>query len=313
MSPWELLSEHSYRMVLAGTGIIGLGAGALGAFTYLRKQSLLADVVSHSSLLGIVGGFVLAVSVLGIDGRTLPVLIGAAALIGVAASLLATGIARRSAVGLDAAMAIVLALCFGAGMVILRLIQKSPLPGKGGLADYLFGNAATITRADLITTAVFSGGALIVMLLLWKPFVAVTFDPAFARQLGYRIGLIDAVLFSTIVIAIVVGIKAVGVILMVAFAIAPPAAARQWVTRTGPMVALSAVFGACAAMAGSWISISIGSVPTGPIIVLTLTGLVLVSLLAAPRRSLVARFARSRRSRTAVRAATASGPQRAGS
>ncbi|MBD8019442.1 metal ABC transporter permease [Brevibacterium gallinarum] len=312
MTLWSLLTEHSYRMVLFGTGIIGLGAGALGAFTYLRRQSLLADVVSHSSLLGIVGGFALAVTVFGIDGRSLPVLILGAGLVGLGASLLANAIARRSRVGIDAAMAIILALCFGAGMVLLRLIQKSSLPGKGGLGAYLFGSAATITRADLITTAIFSGGAIIVVLLLWKPFVAVTFDAAFARQLGYRVGLVDAVMFATMVIAIVVGIKAVGVILMVAFAIAPPAAARQWTRKVGPMVSLSGAFGALGAMTGTWISVSIGSVPTGPVIVLVLTALVFISLFFAPRRSLAARWRRARRGRAALQTAPAATPWEAG-
>ena len=89
------------------------------------------------------------------------------------------------------------------------------------------------------------------------------------------------------VLSIVIGLKAVGLVLMVALAIAPPIAARQWTTRVGSMLLLSGLIGAFSALVGSWLAVSIGRVPTGPVIVLVVTVIALVSILFAPKRSLL--------------------------
>jgi len=104
-------------------------------------------------------------------------------------------------------------------------------------------------------------------------------------------------MLATVVVAIVIGLKAVGVILMIAFIIAPPSAARQWTSSLGGMVILSGVFGASASIAGSLLSVVAGDYPTGPVIVLVLSAIVVVSLLFAPRRSLLLREIRMRRQR----------------
>src|SRR5690625_6149609 len=99
-------------------------------------------------------------------------------------------------------------------------------------------------------------------------------------------------MFVTIVIGTVIGVKAVGLVLMVAFVVTPPAAARQW-TRTLPaLVMLSAGIGAVGSGLGAYISIALGPMPTCPVIVLILCTIFLVSLLAAPRRSLIGRLLR---------------------
>ena len=51
---FELLQDHTFRTVLMGTGMIGAVSGALGCFAYLRRESLIGDVVSHSSLAGLI-------------------------------------------------------------------------------------------------------------------------------------------------------------------------------------------------------------------------------------------------------------------
>ena len=283
MSVIELLGNHTYAMTLYGSVLIGIVAGALGTFAYLRKQSMISDVISHSALPGALGAFLL-LSVLGLSGRSMVVLILGAAVTGVLAVWLVNLIPRLSVVKLDAAMAVVLSSFFGLGMLLLDYISSHPIPDKGGVQDYLFGNASTLTRADLATSAVIAVLVLLVLIVFSKEFTLRAFDPQLATVMGLNTRLIDALMFAAIVVATVIGLKSVGLVLMVAFVIIPPAIARQWSNSVASMTALSAAVGGLASAIGTWISIAYGPMPTGPAIVLTLFALLVASLLLSPRR-----------------------------
>lgn len=307
MSPVEFFSDHTFRMVFLGTSVIGLVAGALGSFAYLRKQSLISDVISHAALPGTLIAFLLAVVVLGADGRNMLGLIVGAVVVGTAAVLFANGVARTSKVRIDTAMAVALTVFFGGGMLLMRIISDGDFPGKGGIQDYLFGNASVITRGDLATSITIGGLALLLMVVFWKEFALRMFDPDHAAVLGFGGRRIDLMMFTTIVIATVIGVKAVGLVLMVAFVVSPPAAARQW-TRTLPtMVALSALFGAVGSGVGAYLSIALGGVPTGPLIVLILFAIFVVSILFSPRRSIITLSSARRRARRELRRELGSG------
>lgn len=301
MNLLDFLANHTYRMVLLGTMTIGLVAGALGSFAYLRKQSLISDVISHAALPGTLLAFLTAVVVLGADGRNMIALIVGAVIVGTLAALFANGVTRTSKIRIDTAMAVSLAIFFGAGMLLMRIIANGRFEGKGGIQDYLFGKAAAITIADLTTSLTVGAFALGMMLVFWKEFALRTFDPDHSTVLGFRARTIDTLMFTTIVIATVIGVKAVGLVLMVAFIVTPPAAARQWTRKLPTMVALSAAFGALGSGVGAYLSISLGRVPTGPLIVLTLFAIFLVSLLASPRRSIITRLLVRARARTALK------------
>lgn len=301
MSLVEFLSNHTYRMVFFGTSVIGLVAGALGSFAYLRKQSLISDVISHAALPGTLLAFLTATVVFGADGRNMLGLIVGAVVIGTIAVLFANAVARTSKIRIDTAMAVSLTIFFGTGMLLMRVVTNSSLPGKGGIQDYLFGNASVITMADLTTSIAVGGLALVLMLVFWKEFALRTFDPDHSTVLGFGARGIDTLMFTTIVIATVIGVKAVGLVLMVAFVVTPPAAARQW-TRTLPgMVGLSALFGAVGSGVGAYLSIIGGKIPTGPLIVLTLFAIFVISLLLSPRRSVITRVIGRTRARAALK------------
>ncbi|HLS48519.1 MAG TPA: metal ABC transporter permease [Actinomycetaceae bacterium] len=289
LSVAEFFADHTFRMVFFGTAVIGLVAAALGSFAYLRKQSLISDVISHAALPGTLGAFLIAVTLLGVNGRSMVVLMTGAIVAGSLAVAAAQYVTRATKLSIDAAMALTLSLFFGAGMLLMRVIANHPFPGKGGVQDYLFGNASVITRADLIASISVGALALVLMIVFWKEFTLRTFDPDHASVAGFSGRVVDGLMFTTIVIAIVIGVKAVGLVLMVAFVVTPPAAARQW-TRTLPaMVALAGAFGAVGSGLGAYLSIAVADVPTGPLIVLTQFAILVVSLLCAPRRSVVLR------------------------
>lgn len=280
----DFLAEFSYRRTLFGTMAIGATCGAMGTFLYLRRQALMSDVIGHAATPGVMAAFLL-VSLLapGADPRALPVLVVGAMVSGLTSVWLSQAIARHTRIGIDATMAVVLSLFLGGGLVILQVIQKSTLPGKGGIQDLMFGNAATLTSLDVATIAVSSVIILAVAGLCWRPFVLMTFDETEARIQGWPVRWLTPALFGLLVVAIVMGVKAVGLILMIAFAVFPPAAARQFTRTTLTMFVLSGAIGAAAAAIGSYLSIALGNVPTGPVIVVVLGAFIGVSMLAGSR------------------------------
>ena len=302
MSLLEFFDNHTYRMVFFGTVMIGLVSGALGSFAYLRKQSLISDVISHSALPGTLLAFLVSVTVLGIDGRNMVALIIGAVVVATVAVLFANAVTRISKIRIDTAMAVTLTLFFGLGMLLLRMINNGAYPGKGGIQDYLFGNASVVTIADLRTSLVVGAIALVLMLVFWKEFAHYTFDPDHAKLMGFHGRIVDILMFSTIVIAIVIGVKSVGLVLMVAFVVTPPAAARQWTTTLRGMVTLAGVFGALGSGIGAYLSIAWGAIPTGPLIVLTLFTIFVISLVCSPRRSIIATAVHRVRARRQLKA-----------
>ena len=292
----ELLGDHTVRTVLLGSTMVGFVSGALGSFAYLRRQSLMGDVVSHAALLGIAAAFIGGSLVTGSGHHTFALLLGAA-VAGVLSILFANLVVRHSRITMDGAMAISLALFFGGGLTLMRVIQTGPFAQRAGLDGYIFGRAAAITRGDLQLIAIFAAVALAFTLANWKVFKLYSFDGVLAELVGYRGRLVEPLLQATIVLAVVIGLKLVGLILMIAFVVAPASAARQWTRSLGGMVLLAGLIGAGASALGTLLSVLAGDLPTGPVIVLILSVVVAASLLFAPQRGLLARAARTRRER----------------
>jgi manganese/zinc/iron transport system permease protein len=150
--------------------------------------------------------------------------------------------------------------------------------------------------------AVVTAIALALLVLGWKELKATTFDPVFAASIGLPVRVLDAAMTAMIAVAVVLGLQMVGVVLMSAMVVAPAVAARQWTRRLEAMVVLAALFGAAGGVAGGLISATGSGLSTGPLIVLALTAIVMVSLAAAPERGLVRDALRHRRASRALRA-----------
>ncbi len=292
-----LLSDYTLRTVCLGTAAIGAVSGALGCFAYLRRQSLMGDVVSHSSLAGILLFFLISYWITGEGSKSMWVLVPGAILSGTAALMLTRTITRRTPLKEDSGLGVMLAIFFGSSILLLRWIQRSTpvIPGRAGLDDYLFGMAAAMGRDDVQMILILGLIAVLVVALLWKQFKVFTFDPDYAHSLGMRTHLLDNLLLVVLVVSIVIGIQAVGVVLMIALLIAPASAARQWCRHLGPMVVLAAVIGAACGAGGSLLSAMRGGLPTGPVIALSVTAVFVISIIIAPRRGVVARALRRRR------------------
>ncbi|MEM6978329.1 MAG: metal ABC transporter permease [Planctomycetota bacterium] len=294
MSVWDLLSDHTVRVVLLGCTMTGAVSGALGCFAYLRRQSLVGDVVSHSALLGIVLAFWIVYGVTGQGNRSLMVLMPGAFVAGLASLLLTRRIQRGTRLKEDAGLGVMLAIFFGTGMMILRYLQRAspPIPGRAGLDHYLFGMAGAMTRADLWMIAAVGSAVLIAMILTWSRLKIITFDQQYAAGLGLSVNGLEVLLLTLIVLGIVIGLQIVGVVLMISLLVAPAAAARQWTHSLGVMVWLAGFIGGVSGAIGGLVSAIGPSLPTGPIIVLNVTAIVALSMALAPKRGLVSKWRR---------------------
>lgn len=291
----DLFFDYTVRTVALGAGVLGIVSGSLGSFAVLRKQSLLGDAMSHAALPGIVLAFILTRS-------KLPVILLIGAMITAWLGAVTIGIiVRNTRIKNDSGLGLVLSVLFGFGLMLLTFVQRIPDASQAGLDKFLFGQAAALLERDVITMAVLGGLALLLMTLFWKEFKLLSFDADFGASLGFPMRLIDIMLTTLIVIAIVVGLQAVGVVLMSAMIVAPAAAARQWTDRLSLMVLLAALFGALAGTSGALISSTGAGLSTGPVIVLSISTIVLLSLLLAPNRGLVWHWFRRRQNRRRLR------------
>ena len=274
--------DYTLRTVTLGAALLGGVSGALGTFAVLRRQSLMGDAVSHAALPGIALAYMLTGS-----KSPLLLLLGAA-LAGWLGMVAVTAIVRSSRVKIDSALGIVLSVFFGLGLVLLTVIQRRPDASQAGLETFLFGQASALVASDVTQMAVLGGLVLLVLGLFWKEMTLLSFDSAFGASLGFPMRRLDLLLTSLLVIAIVMGLQTVGVVLMSAMVVAPAAAARQWSDRVGLVVILAGIFGALAGALGALVSSAATRVPTGPAVVVVMSALVMVSLLFAPQRGLVA-------------------------
>ncbi|MDN6297069.1 MAG: metal ABC transporter permease [Halomonas sp.] len=291
MSWLTILGDYTFQNVVMGAALLGIISGTLGSFAVLRGQSLLGDAISHAALPGVCLGFIIAGS------RHMGSIIVGAMITGGLAALLMLALTRMSRLKTDAALGTCLSLFFAVGVVLLTFIQGMNNASQGGLDAFLFGQAAATLRSDVWFMGGITLAALIMLAALWKQAKLVTFDPEFARSLGMPVTLIDVMLTTMITLAVVVGLQMVGVVLMAAMIVAPAVAARQWSRHLGGMVMIAALIGVISGVSGATISTLGRGLATGPLIILSASAIVLVSLAAAPGRGILWELVRLTRQR----------------
>ncbi len=288
---WRVITLRDYntRVVLLGVGCLGLAAGLIGAFILLRERALIGDALSHATLPGIGLAFIL-MTAWGLDGKWLPgLLIGAtiAGSLGVGGILLLTKLTR---IQQDAALGIVLSVFFGLGIAILGIVQRMETGHAAGLEAFIYGKTASMLRSEAITIALVAAGVGVISLLLHKEFKLLSFDQAYAGAQGWPVGVLDLLMMALVTIVTVIGLQAVGLILIIALLVIPPAAARFWTYRLGRMLWISAGLGALSGVVGAGISAMVPRLPAGAVIVLVAGTFFILSMVFGPARGILARL-----------------------
>lgn len=287
-------ADPNIRFVVIGSVLLTASSAIVGSFTFLNKRSLVGDAIAHAVLPGICLGFMLS-------GTKNPIfLIGGAFITGWTSLVLVDFITTRTRIKEDTAIGLILSVFFGFGIVLLTVIQKSGNAAQSGLDHFLFGKAAALVGEDLYTFAAVAIILLIAVFLLFKEFALLAFDKDYARAIGLPVKKIELILTSLIVLAVVIGIQAVGVVLMAAILITPAAAARFWTDKIRVMFLLASIFGALSGLTGAYISYIAPSMPTGPWIVIVISIIAFISFFLAPKRGVISRFVKQKTIRKTI-------------
>lgn len=294
-----LPSGYNSRMVFFGTTLLGFSGGLLGTFILLRRRALMGDALAHSTLPGIALAFLLS-PLLGIEGKSLPLLLLGGGISGLLGVQVVKFLARRTRLSEDAAIGAVLSVFFAAGIVLLGVIQVLGRGHEGGLNNFIYGQTVSLTSADVVSFAVLAALFSCVVGFLSKEFGIVCFDDSYAESLGLPVQLIDYLLMALLVLVILLGLQAVGLLLVVAILVVPAAAARFWSVDLKVLTLTGASFGLLGAAAGVLLSAEYADLPAGSVIVLCLGVIFFLSFLLAPQRGLAAAMLFTARNRLQV-------------
>ena len=287
---WAALSlslGYNATLVTLGASLLGAAAGMAGTFLYLRKNALISDAISHATLPGLGFAFLVAFG-FGIDGRQLFILLSGSALSAALGLYFVNWLTRETRLTQDTAIGCVLSVFFAFGVVLLTIIQVIPAGRKAGLESFLLGSTAGMLYSDALLILILSIITALVLFVFLRPIKLVVFDQGYSETLGISVRRVDFIILIVTLAVTVLGMKIVGLILIVALLIIPAVSARFWSERTNIILVTATLFGALSGYIGSAISAVSPGLPTGPIIVLCCFGLFLFSFLFAPKRGVLA-------------------------
>ena len=278
------LQDPAVRYALMGSVLLGISCGLLGSFIVVRKMALFGDTLSHAVLPGVALGFMWNMS-----KDPLAIFIGAT-LAGLAGGALVTLIGQTTRLKEDTALGLVLASFFAVGICLLTRIQKISTGNKGGLDDFLFGQAAAMGKDDVTLMLVVTLLAVLAITFFYKELLVTSFDNAFAGAVGLPVSLIHYALMLLLAFSVVIALQAVGVVLVSAMLITPAAAAYLLTDRMHVMLLLASIFGVVAGAAGAFFSFLGNNLPTGPLMVMGASLVFVLAFLFGPRHGVVSRW-----------------------
>ena len=311
-SPFIYFTDAVLRAPTIGCMLMCVSAALVGVIVFLKKQSLLGEALSHAAYPGVIVGVIFA-GIFDIDedheiSLSLCIMLGAflSAILGLWSI---SFLERRLKVRSDSALCFVLATFFGIGLTLASQVQFVYSSLYRQVQVYLYGQAATMTDIHIYVYGALSAVIILVVVLFYKEIQVMAFDRDYARSLGINTKGVDALIFVLVVLAVVIGIRSVGVVLMSAMLIAPAVAARQYTHKLYLIFILATFFGVLSAFLGNYLSVEMTHVlamqfptarlvfPTGPMIVVVASMICVASLLFAPKRGLLLRRLRVARFR----------------
>ena len=265
--------EFMQRALLAVV-LVAIVSSVVGAFVVVRGMAFIGDALAHASFAGIAGAVALGVSIY----------IGAI----VAAVATALGIAvisQRSRLHLDTTIGVLFVGAFALGIVIVSRQENY----TADLFSFVFGSVLGVSWGDLQLMSIL--GAIVVGLgaRFYKELLFTSYDATVAAATGIPAQLIDYGLLVLIAISTVVALQAVGIVLVIAMLVTPPATASLLVNRLHCIIFAGVAIAIASAVIGLYASYY-ADVAAGATIVLTATAFFVVALLFAPRRGIVPRW-----------------------
>jgi ABC-type Mn2+/Zn2+ transport system permease subunit/Mn-dependent DtxR family transcriptional regulator len=276
--------DPNVRLTLVGSILLGICCGLLGSFIVVRKMALMGDALSHAVLPGVAIGFLWSMS-----KNPFAIFVGAT-IAGLLGTMTVGAIKQTTRLKEDTILGLVLAAFFAVGICLVTMIQRLPTGNKSGIDKFLFGQAAAIGERDVLLMAIVTAITIFLITILYKEFLVTSFDPGFARSIGWPVQILHYTLMLLLAFSVVIALQAVGVVLVSAMLITPAAAAYLLTDRMSRMLILAAVFGMAAGAGGSFFSFLRPSLPTGPFMVLGASSVFGLAFLFSPKHGVVIRW-----------------------
>ena len=258
--------EYGFMVnALAASLLAAIACGIVGVYVVVKRIVFISGGISHASFGGIGLGYFL-----GID----PVL--CVIPFGIASALVIGEVRRRTLLSEDTAIGVIWAMGMALGIMLIALT-----PGYApDLLSYLFGNILMVSRSTLWVMLALDVIIVTVVCLLYKEFLAITFDEEFATVIGIPAHKLYLVLLCLIALTVVMLIRVVGVILVIALLTIPAAASRRLTNDLRKMMGLSIIFAALFCITGLYLSY-LFDLPSGSTIVLV-SGVVFLLISSTP-------------------------------
>jgi manganese/iron transport system permease protein len=245
----EPFEAEFLRTGALAAAIVGVLCGVIGCYVILRGQALLADSLAHGILPGVALALVLTAPEAGADPNEAALWFGALAA-GLFTAWATNAVLRRSEVREETATAIVFVMMLALGVVVVSRIEGYTVD----LTSFLFGDVLGVSSDEIYVSAALTALVLAGVGALYRPFLLISFDPQRAAAMGLPVQRLHLVMLVMVAVAVVIGFRVVGSLLVLGLLIAPPAAASL-VARTLPsMMLISAGIAAASAPLGLLVS-----------------------------------------------------------
>ena len=259
------------QRALVAAALAAIVCSIVGTFVILRGLAFMGDAVTHSSLTGIATAYILGGSILwGALAWAIP------------AAIAITFISRRARIRLDTSVGIIYAGGFALGIIIASRASNY----TADLFSFLFGSVLGTSWTDVMVIGAVGGAVVLVVALFYKEMLFSSYDSTMAAASGVPVGLMEYLLPVLIGVTTVVALKTVGIVLVLALLVTPPATAGLLVRRLPAIMAVAVGLSLVAVVVGLYLSFH-RDLPSGPTIVMVSTGLFVVSMLLSPSRGLL--------------------------
>ena len=263
--------EFMQRGMIAAV-LVGILCAVVGTYVVLRGMAFFGDALAHTILPGIALGYLMT------SGAREPLFwwaLGTA----VVAALGIGAISKSSEIKEDTAIGIIFAGMFALGIALISTVRSYAVD----LTHFLFGDVLSVSTQSLWLILIFGLVVLLIVFALYKEFLTLSFDPILATTLRLPVGLLNNLLLALIAVTVAVSLQTVGVSLMVAMLVTPPATAYLLTRRLSKMMVLAAVLASLSGVIGLYLSYYL-SIASGAAIVLTATLFFLLTFLGKKLR-----------------------------
>jgi manganese/iron transport system permease protein len=276
----ELLTDpfeaEFVRTGALAAALVGALCGVVGCYVVVRGMALMADSLAHGVLPGVAIAFALTAGAAGEDPNELAITLGALAA-GLATAGATSLILSRSRLREDTAAGVVFVFMLALGVAIVSRVDGYTVD----LNSFLFGDVLGVERGEVLVTAILTAAVLALVAVLYRPFMLLSFDRKRAAALGLPVDALHLAMLVVLALAVVVGFRVVGALLVLGLLIAPPAAATLVTRRLPAMMAASAAIAAASGPVGLVLSWHL-DLAAGPAIVLVAVAAFGVALALRP-------------------------------